>query len=82
VRRSEILCYGLAEEIEELHARDLARRSKIPKRWTDFYDAHAATELGSLIYNRLHPSGTDPSVNTARDNPRPDTSQNTSKGVE
>jgi hypothetical protein len=52
---SETQCYIVAQEIEQVHAMEMARRSKIPKKWADFYDPHAATEMGALIYNRLCP---------------------------
>jgi hypothetical protein len=57
---SEIRCYYLAEEIEEIHARDLARQHPRwhRKTWKEYYDPHAATELGSLIYNRLRSQST------------------------
>ena len=50
----EMRCYSVAGEIEQCHAMDLARRyvGRGPKKtWEYFYDAHAATELGSLIGN-------------------------------
>lgn len=56
----EMRCYSVAGEIEQCHAMDLARRyvGRGPKKtWEYFYDAHAATELGSLIYNRLSTKG-------------------------
>lgn len=47
-------CHRLASEIEWIHARDLSRRDGPRRRkWEEFYDPHAATELGDLIYNRL-----------------------------
>lgn len=55
--RKEIDCHVLAGEIEWIHARELARRGRgggfRSQDWTFFYDQHAATELGNLIYNRL-----------------------------
>jgi hypothetical protein len=61
-------CYELAQEIEWIHAREIARiiggRSK--RCWHQFYDPHAATELGSLIYNRqFTKSGTAPRAEIA-----------------
>lgn len=65
MRKSEIACYVLASEIEVLHARDLARRQgrgRSRQSWQDLYDPHAATELGSLIYNRLCSPSRDPNL--------------------
>lgn len=50
---SETNCYLLAMEIEEVHAKEMARAARIRRRWESFYDPHAATELGALIYRRL-----------------------------
>lgn len=57
VSRKEIECHRLASEIEWIHARELSRRSRgrgyKTIHWDEFYDQHAATELGNLIFNRL-----------------------------
>ena len=53
ISSSEYRCHVLAQEIEQIHAMDLARVAKLRKSWWQFYDAHAATELGNLIHSRL-----------------------------
>ena len=47
--------HRLAQEIEVIHAKDLARRigGRFGKNWQQYYDAHAATELGELLYARI-----------------------------
>lgn len=50
---SETQCYIVAQEITQVHAMEMARLARTPKRWATFYDPHAATEMGALIYNRL-----------------------------
>lgn len=58
VSLAERRAHQLACEIEEIHAKERARmpsRFKYPKSWQSFYDPHAATELGNLIYNRMCP---------------------------
>ena len=56
---SKIAAYKLAMEIEMVHAKDrtrlLDKGRRMKLRWQDEYDPHTATELGSLIYNRLFP---------------------------
>lgn len=68
-------CYELAQEIEWIHAREIARHvgGRNGRAWHQYYDPHAATELGSLIYNRqLSKVGTAPGVETKpQDQPRP-----------
>ena len=62
VAQLEIRCFALAEEIEYLRARELARnsRKRLPSpRWQEFYDAHAATELAMLMFNRLSSKSSD-----------------------
>jgi hypothetical protein len=53
-------CHYLAQTIETIHAKELARRhrgwgrnGKDKNAWRDEYDPLAATELGNLLYNRL-----------------------------
>jgi hypothetical protein len=47
--------WRLAEELEMMRARERAGRERRDSKltWHWFYDPHAATELASLIYNRL-----------------------------
>ena len=57
MRIAEIRAHQLAYEIERLCAKRLEQasgtrgRSRIP--WHEWYDQHAATELGNLIYSRM-----------------------------
>lgn len=45
--------WRLAEELELMRARSIARTSRLKVDWRGLYDPHAATELASLIYNRM-----------------------------
>lgn len=50
----ELAAYRLAVEISVVIAKEVARNSRARGvTWHHFYDPHAATELGSLIHNRM-----------------------------
>lgn len=56
MNRQMIAAHLLAHELEAMRARDVAnseRRGRSGRTWLHEYDAHAATELGNLIYARV-----------------------------
>jgi len=53
VKIAMIRAHRLAQEIEMIHAKHVASEVRHGHTWRDFYDPHAATELGDLIYRRI-----------------------------
>lgn len=56
-RDRHLECHYLGHLIETIHARETVRvmneTRRIKRKWEEFFDPHAATELGELLYNRL-----------------------------
>jgi hypothetical protein len=49
-------CHRLAQFIEATHAKEKAIvKGRVRLRWEDLYDPLAATCLGDLIYDLVHP---------------------------
>ena len=53
-----IRAHRLAHELEVQRAKAEAKWDRMRRDWLHFYDPHAATELGNLIYNRMFPGPT------------------------
>lgn len=49
----EAEAYKLAEFIEVIAAKREASAKRQTENWEAFFDRHAATELGTLIFNRM-----------------------------
>jgi SRSO17 transposase len=52
--KQEITAHRIAQEIQVMFAKQEAELSHVRKdHWHNYYDPHAATELGCLIFNAL-----------------------------